>query len=249
MTGFAIAKASLLFVLLAVATTGAGSESRQTHQVGGFTAQAPMTPPAPPQTKAPPEGYRRIPMRIGVPIASQLRPEDRVVEVVTGGTPFVDGGTDAEREIEGITRQAVAVAVVRVMDKQSRLTDVGDYIRSTVTVQVQSVLKDEGTHLVEGGSVSFSEFGGEVMIDGRRVIVFHTHVRPMLVGRTYLIPFGVTNGNLESLDPTATFELDGQTLKRQRADVDQHAWPLDKKTPAWVIEQVRAKAHLPRRQP
>ena len=88
-----------------------------------------MTPPAPPQTKAPPEGYRRIPMRIGVPIASQLRPEDRVVEVVTGGTPFVDGGTDAEREIEGITRQAVAVAVVRVMDKQSRLTDVGDYIR------------------------------------------------------------------------------------------------------------------------
>lgn len=172
-----------------------------------------------------------------------------MLEVVNSGTPFVGGRTDAEREIEGITRQAVAVAVVRVVDRQSRLTDVGDYVRSTVTVQVQSVLKDEAAQLVEGGSVSFFEFGGEVILDGRRVIVFHTHVRRMLVGRTYLVPFGFTNGHLEPLNPTATFELDGQTMKRQRTDADQHAWPLDKKTPAWAIEQVRAKAHLPRMQP
>lgn len=244
----AITKACLLFVLLAVMTTGSASESPQTRQVGGFTAQVPMTPQQA-QASARREGYRRIPMRIGVPIASQLRAEDRVVEVVNSSTPFVDGGTNAEREIEGITRQAVAVAVIRVVGRESRLTDTGDFVESTITVQVQSVIKDESAHLSEGGLISFSEFGGEVTLDGKRVIVFHTHVRPMLVGRTYLVPFGFMSGNLEPLNPTVTFELDGQTMKRQRTDADQHAWPLDKRTPTWAIEQVRAKAHLPRRQP
>lgn len=248
MSGPAIAKVCLLFVLLAV-TTGSTSESTLTRGLGGFTAQVPTAPQ--PQVESPsrPEGYRRIPMQPGVPIATLLRPDDRVVEVVVGGIPFVDGYIDAEREIEAITRRAVAVAVVRVVDKQSRLSDGGDAVHSTLTVDVQSVLKDEEARLVEGGSMSFSEFGGEAIVDGRRVIVSNTYVKPMLVGRTYLVPFVVAEGGLVPMDPTFTFELDNQNLKRQRTDADKHDWGLDKKTPGWAIERVRAKAHLPRRQP
>lgn len=68
MRGAAIAKVCLLFVLLAVMTAGSTSQSPETRKMGGFTAQVPTTPPPQPHAPPLPEGYRRIPMRIGVPI-------------------------------------------------------------------------------------------------------------------------------------------------------------------------------------
>lgn len=229
-------------------TTVSASQWPETRQIGGCTAQLPPESP-PRQPKAAPllpEGHRRIPLKPGVPIASQLEPGDRVVEVVTGGRPFVDGSDNAAEEIEAITRRAAAIAVVRVTGKESQLSAGGDWVDSTVTADVQSVLKDETGLLAEGGTTSFPEFGGEITLDGRRVIVHAPYRRQMAVGRTYLVPFVLRDGSLRTMSATATFELDGQTMRRQRADAEHHGWALDAKPADWAIQRVRAKAHLPR---
>lgn len=192
--------------------------------------------------------------RPGVPILSHVRPGERVVEILKDAPPDVGITPDAEEEIEALTRMSDAVAIVRVVDKRSAFTTQssppyrvpGDWINSTVAARVLTVLKDPGARLAEGGSVSFPEDGGELVVDGRRVIARNSYEVPTRVGQTYLMFFWLNEDALQSLGPSWTFEVDGQKLQRLRADIHPE-WELDRKTPGWAESRVRAKADLPKR--
>lgn len=205
--------------------------------------------PSPSETK---QSYEPR-FRPGVPILSQVRPDERVVEILKDAPPDVGITPDAEGEIEALTRMADAVAIVRVVDKRSAFTTQnsppyrvpGDWISSTVTATVMTVLKDPGTHLAVGGSVSFPEDGGELVVDDRRVLARNSYELPTRSGDTYLIFFWLNEDALQSLGPSWTFRLDGQKLQRLRTDVHPE-WELDTKTLEWAESRVRAKSHLPK---
>jgi hypothetical protein len=192
--------------------------------------------------------------RPGVPILSQVRPEERVVEVLKDAPPDVGITPDAEEEIEALTRMSDAVAIVRVVDKRSAFTThdsppyrvPGDWINSTVAARVLTVLKDPGARLAEGESVLFSEDGGELVVDGRRVIARNSYELPTRVGQPYLTFFWLNEDALQSFGPSWTFHVDGQKLHRLRTDIHPE-WELERKTLEWAESRVRAKAHLPKR--
>jgi hypothetical protein len=188
----------------------------------------------------------------GVPILSQVRPDDSVVEVLKDAPPDVAITQNAEEEIEGLTRMSDAVAVGRVVDKRSAFTTQdsppyrvpGDWIDSTVAARVLTVLKDSFGRLVEGGSVSFPEDGGELVLDDRRIIARNSYELPTRIGRTYLMFFWLNEGARQSLGPSWTFHVDGQKVRRLRTDIHPE-WELDTKTLEWAESRVRANAHLP----
>lgn len=192
--------------------------------------------------------------RPGVPILSQVRPDERVVEILEDAPPDVGITPDAEEEVEALTRMSDAVAIVRVVDKRSAFTTQnsppyrvpGDWINSIVVARVLTVLKDPGARLAEGGSVSFPEDGGELVVDGRRLIARNSYEVPTRVGQTYLTCFWLNDDALQSLGPSWTFQVDGQKLQRLRTDIHPE-WELDRKSPGWAESRVRAKAHLPKR--
>lgn len=193
--------------------------------------------------------------RPGVPILSQVRPGERVVEILKDAPPDVGMTPGAEEEIEALTRMSDAVAIVRVVDKRSAFTTQdsppyrvpGDWIESTVAARVLTVLKDPGSRLAEGGSVSFPEDGGELVVDDRRVIARNSYERPTRVGQIYLMFFWVNEDALRSLGLSWTFHVDGQKLQRLRTDIHPE-WELDRTPLEWAESRVRAKAHLPKRE-
>jgi hypothetical protein len=239
----------LVAMLVLTLSTPSSSQSVERRRIGNFTADVPIERPTPQAPEELPLGHRRIPVVLGEPITSRLLPDDRVVELMVGGSqPFIGGAADAEAEIESITRHADAVAVVRVRTRQSYRSQTDDYIMSRLTTQVQTVLKDNTGELVEGESIDFEQFGGEVDIDGIRVIQVDEYLVPMRAGRTYLVPFVIRTetGKLTPAGLTAAFELVGNGMKRLRADAYLRDWPLDQKTAAWAIERIRAMKDLPR---
>ncbi|HUE89332.1 MAG TPA: hypothetical protein VMO26_24905 [Vicinamibacterales bacterium] len=121
-------------------------------------------------------------------IASRIEPGDTVVEAVLDYAPFVDGRVDPEEELRGSTRTSDAVAVLRVGKKESRFTLSEDWIMSRVTADVQSVLKDTTGRLVEGGLITIHETGGELVLDGQRIIARFERIRSTEIGRTYVVP-------------------------------------------------------------
>ena len=176
-----------------------------------------------------------------------------MVEILKDAPPDLGITLDAEEEIEGLTRRSDAVAIVRVVDKRSAFTTEsspphrvpGDWIKSTVTVSVLTVLKDPGARLTEGGSVSFLEDGGELVVADRRVIAGNAYEVPTRIGETYLMFFWLSKDALQSLGPSWTFRVTGQNLQRLRTDFDPQR-ELDSKTLEWAELRVRAKAHLPK---
>lgn len=192
--------------------------------------------------------------RPGIPILSQVRPDELVVEVLKDAPPDIGITANAEEEIEALTRMSDAVAIVRVVSKQSAFTTKhtppyrvpGDWITSIVAARVTTVLKDPVSRLTEGGLVSISEDGGVVEVEGRRVIARNPYELQTQVGRSYLVFFWVSEGALQPLGPSWTFEVSGQQLQRLRTDIHPE-WELDRKTPEWAESQVRAMAHLPKR--
>lgn len=239
---------TLLLLALAIGAVSAATNQRQ---VGGFVAQLPpqtAAPTLPPQAQT---GHRHITERTGVAITSRLEPEDRVVEVIRRSRPFYDLPSDPETEIRFFTAMP-AVAVIRVEKRESAFSGTAvptsdfyspeDWIKTTLTAEVQSVVKDTTGQLVGGGLIEITESGGEVVLgDGRRIIARDTLFRPTKVGGTYLAVLDFNNGKF-FLNGLSTVEFDNGEVKRLRRDAPDSE--LEKRTPEWVTQ--RARAHVER---
>jgi hypothetical protein len=221
-----------------------------TRQVGGFVARVPdnrTAPPLEPGERPLPPGHRRIPLNPAYTILSQLRPEDQVLEVVSGGSSFVDGHDIPEVEIAGITMSADAVALLCVTAKEGALTKDGKYVRSTVTVEIEDILKDATRHLV-AGQTTIIEPGGSVLIGKQQIIAYQLRIASTEVGHRYLAALALNMDTGEwFIERTSSFEVKGQTIKRLRRDASPK-WTLDRKSLDWVTGQVRKNAHLRRPQ-
>ena len=226
-------------LFIAAAAGGTFARSQQTRQVGEFVAQVPdnQTPRTPAAKPGTPTGHRRLFYQYHVSIASRLLPTDKVIEVPLGLTGF-DGHRDPERELDQLTAIFAAVAVITVRDRQSAWTDTGDWILTTLTADVQEVLKDTTGKLVAGNLVPITESGGEMIVGPTRVVAFVPTVHPIEIGRTYLAFLTAQNGLM--ISHANSFEITGDAIKRLRTDA-QAEWTLDRQPLGWVKAQVRAR--------
>jgi len=154
---------TLLALFVAVAAVVPAARGFVTRQVG-FIAQVPENRTAPPRRPSPPPvapGTRRIPL-VSIEVAQAptlaalLRPTDQVLEIVYPAGSLTDSPHDTPEEaVERLTAHT-ALAIVRLLRKESALTPDGKTIYTTLTVDVVEVLKDATGRLVAGASASCS---------------------------------------------------------------------------------------------
>jgi hypothetical protein len=190
----------------------------------GFTVQVPPdAPTAPPlvgrptvQAERVTPGHRWISVPHGATIESQLLPSDRVVELrIVAAPPLVGDEVPERDELDYWTRRADVAAVVRVEERTSRLAINGSWIVTDVRARVQDSLKDiAGGRGAPGAIVTFTETGGDLMINGVRVIASLSRAMPSGVGREYLMFFRLREAALVRLSRMAVFEADNGTFSR-----------------------------------
>ena len=112
-------------------------------------------------------------------------------------------------ELTWLTSISDAVLQVRVQAIEPKLTDEHDWITSQVSAIVLDVLKAPAAGAFQpGASVRFTQDGGVMVINGRRIQAQLPYARGYAVGRTYLV-FGVSGeapGEL-IVAPQSTFEV------------------------------------------
>ena len=240
----------LLVLIVLAAVAGTYARGQATRQVGGFVAQVPgdQTPQTAQKTEPLPPGYRRVAHGPGTTIYSLLQKDDKVLELTLDGSNTLDGNADADVEIQQITQFADAVVVLRVTAKQGAITDDGALIDSTITANIEEVLKDATGKLATGTALSFKALGGSVMVGTQRVIVTYKAWRQTEVGATYLAALGYsTQTDSFRLYPSQSFEVKGSSLVRMRTNAPP-TWVLDKQSIDWAKERVKKNAHLRRPQ-
>ena len=241
---------SALFV--GVASVLPLAQGPATRHVGGLTVQVPENqsprradvrpePPLPP-------GHRRMEYGPGTTIVSLLQRDDTVLELMLDGSNTFDGKPDPDIEIREIAQFADAVVVLRVTTKEGAITADGAIIESTITADIQEVLKDATGKLAAGTSVSFKALGGSLMIGQQRVVLTYRAWRPTEVGATYLAALGYVKATDEfRLFQGQSFEVKGQAIRRLRVSASPK-WTLDRQSLEWVKERVKKHAHLRRSQ-
>lgn len=239
-------------LLLALGATGAvGVISSNQRQVGGFVAQLPPQAPGAPQSQA--AGHRHLQVKGGVPITSRLEPGDKVVEMISTNGPLLmslDGG-NLEDTMANYLKHKPAVAVITVTKKESRFTSLTgrhfaalysseDWLQSTLTAEVQSVLKDSTGRLVPGASVEIEELGGDMVLpDGRRIIARYHDTRATRVGGTYLAMLGLDEDGRLMFDRELSVEYVKGQIKNMH--LNRAGEGLEQRTPAWVVEQAERR--------
>jgi hypothetical protein len=241
----------ITLLLLALVAIGVGSSATgNQRQVGGFVAQQPSQskskPALPPQAQT---GHRHIPF--GVSITPRLEPGDALVEVVRSDRSFIDfHNKDAEQEVESLMTTASAVAVVVITRKESAfhsIVEPEDWIRTTLTAEVKTVLKDPTGQLTDGGLIEIQESGGEVVLpDGRRIIARSEYNRLSKVGGTYLAALALDKATGRFLfNGRSSIEFGQGKVKRMRLDAPPNTdldTALEQKSPEWIIQRARVLA-------
>jgi hypothetical protein len=173
-------------------------------------------------------------------LLSQLQAEDKDVEVTRlGSIPFVflQGNTT---EIESATKASELVAVVRISSKVSALTPGGDWLTSTVSGTVLTILKDVSGEIRPGGKIVFAEDGGEMQVGAQTVRAVNSWVAPTNAGRDYLVFLSATPEGLR-LSP-ASYEVVGSqsvTLLRESAEGRRVQGP---RSLVETVNEIRASA-------
>jgi hypothetical protein len=242
-----------------------GATTSNSRQVGSFTVQLPPQEPTATQPVTPPvqaqAGYRHVPRPDespatpnSVPLAGLLTPDDKVLTVVSPTHQQYGTGPDPEKEFAAYVDLYSSVAVVRVEATESVLTDARqDWIMSVHTASVQSVEKDTTSRLVAGGLIEIVSSGGEMILDGRRVIAVDEGIEPLKVGGVYLAFLAVLTSPTDQfegkfrINRLASVEIVNGALKRLRQDEHPES-RLEQRSPDWLLQRVRAAAQAGRPQ-
>jgi hypothetical protein len=191
---------------------------------------------------------RRVSFKPGRDLVVEARKsKDAVVEVVRESSPpFMGPSDDPLAEIETLTRLADAVSLVRIKGKRAELNARKDWVSSSAEGVVQEILKNSSTRpLAVGQKVSLRERGGEVTVEGRRIVASDAWARRTSIGREYLVFWAMRpDGSWTTFGEVYTFEREGtrwtRLLTTPRADA-VGAMDSDR-----VLAEIRLVAHLPR---
>lgn len=116
------------------------------------------------------QDIRVVNAKMGGRLEDLLRPDDKILEVVRYENYYMGGHDDPLTELRFLTRHSEAVVTLTALATDSRLTNDGDWIESTMRGEVIDVLKNTGVFQVSPGTLlSLPYDGGEVTIDERTV--------------------------------------------------------------------------------
>ena len=182
-------------------------------------------------------------------IASQLRSGDTEVHVVAMSTPplgIVPGeGDDAAALLAGFSD---AVLRLHVAGLDSRLSDSGAWVKTTVRARVDEVVKpDEGVNLTVGDEVRFELQGGEVMIGSVKVRGVLPWSRAIAAGRNYLVFLDFIDDGSLLVAPSTIFEDTSEGLVALQTKGPERSLRLGPM--ASVVARLKVRSQLLHRSP
>jgi hypothetical protein len=182
------------------------------------------------------------------PIASRLLPSDSQVEMwIASDESFAsaESGT-AAASLERKTRNADFVAIVQVSAVSGRLNTKADWIKSSISARIDTVLKNSSVSPQQtGGTIVFEVDGGEVTIGKARVRGVNEREFPMEVSHRYLCFFIEHEGRLIT-DAMHTFDVTTERLERL---YHRPLGEVDGTLEDWAKGEISAKAGLPKLRP
>lgn len=205
-----------------------------------------LSMPSAQQSGLPDAVPRNIDYARGANILAQLRPSDRVVQVIrriiANPIPPPPGMTD----VEWHTRSADAVIVVRVLEVAGELTPTSDWIESAVVVSVLQILKDTSSKLTDGQQLSFRDTSGGEIRTAAQVIRARTDSGLLFRRNQRYLVFGRfdTDGSFRHW-PSMAWQVMGSRLMNM-ANAPEYRSRVDQSSIHDVSREVRSKAHLGR---
>jgi hypothetical protein len=186
--------------------------------------------------------FRQTRRTAGQRLTDLVRPGDQPVVVVdTSDRPLYVLPPPETSMLEWKTQLADAIVVVEVKNKQSYLSQAGDWIQSEITAEVLQVLKVPREGLAVGRRVSLWEAVGALLVNGTRVSAVVPSDRPMRVGARYLMFSGVRPDTREiSLDPFSTYELTGNGQFLRLRDIGSLDDNIEQTVAADVLSAITA---------
>ncbi|HEY8536773.1 MAG TPA: hypothetical protein VIL25_09990 [Vicinamibacterales bacterium] len=168
----------------------------------------------------PAQQERRVARRADTPIAAHLRPGDRVVTIADDRPPplFVnppEGTSFAEWLIE----IRALLFTGRIRQLRAAPTPGGDFIETTVVLDVDEILFEPDPERRLPATVSFTLPGGTMMIDGVHVRGELRWAHPPREGMRYLVAASRGGKGELVVGASSMFELDGEGPVRRLADV------------------------------
>lgn len=185
----------------------------------------------------------------GGPLLQHLRPEDSTLEVVpisSGPEPILP--PEGMDYTEWWTRTSDFVAIIRVEDRKSRLTEDQTFLATDVQASVLEVLKDSpGRAPKLGSKFTFVESGGEFTVGRQRIIGKKIGGVPLETGVEYHV-FGYFINGAVYLDSPWTYKIvDGRLIATSTTQ------PVDDITGTRDInelkQKIREKSVLPKPTP
>lgn len=125
--------------------------------------------------------------------------------------PDGENGPDGNA-LEILARSVDAIVVASVKDKTSLFNEGERFIFTEHQVRVEEVIKNNSLAPINPDSdITITRAGGKIRVDGRTVTAIESPVRPIRVGRTYVLflkLIGATGG-YQSISP---FEITGNKI-------------------------------------
>jgi hypothetical protein len=200
-----------------------------------------LPPPGDVSPEATDSGLVTVHQNEGQDIVERLHDQPPTVHTlaVVGGLaqPFASNPVaDAEVELEAFVRTSRLIARIRIVKKSPVLKPDRSWIDSNVdAVVLETIKSSDEPAVVAGQTMSFLEMGGELPVEGQRVVAFLRWARPTRVDHEYLV-FWWRN----MLNPTSTFERQGSRWVRLHSG--ERYGGVEKLDAEQVLSSVRARA-------
>lgn len=179
--------------------------------------------------------------RQGSDLATRLEPADREVVVIQDCCPPTEAAIEGISRFDLLTRTSDAVVLLRVSAVAAHMTPDRDWINSTVTADVDTVLKGGDRGLVSGALIVFEVDEGTLVQGDIRIVARRTWAVPLEEGATYLAFLErKKDGGFRPLAPSHTFAPVGDSYRPLIAHSD-FSLPVDK-----AGEEIRRSSMLPR---
>jgi len=147
--------------------------------------------------------------------------------------------------LKGLACSADAVVIAVLKDKSSQLTEDGDFVFTDYELTIEDVLKDnEFAHLVPNISLTLTQPGGKVRLEGYIIEADDASFKPLVIGERYalFLKFIPSTGTYASLNSASTYELRDNKIKVQSEEAFRP--DLNKEKASALIEIVRSVADV-----